>query len=282
MNLPSIGFGTSPYKPGAAPMDVEQPVRVALQAGYRLFDLAEAYGNEVAIGRALRSAGAPARNELHLIGKVWRTNFAPERLRRACEDSLHRLGVARFDLYLLHAPEAWRHVAPLEDASQIGWDDLLRRATPRDEHGSIISDDVPLAETWEAMRGLAAAGLTDRIGVSNFTPKLVVSLGQHAPAANEVACWPFDPASLEWHSRRDILLLGYSPIKRDFLEAEAVRQVAATSGRTPAQVILRWLFQTGIRPLTSSSNPDHIRENLGALDFELGADEMGKLSHLAV
>jgi diketogulonate reductase-like aldo/keto reductase len=274
MTLPSIGFGTSPYKPGAAPIDVEQPVRIALQAGYRLFDLAEAYGNEVAIGRALRSADAPPRSELHLVGKVWRTNFAPQLLRRACEDSLGRLGVERFALYLLHAPDAWRHVAPLEDASKIGWDDLLRRATPRDENGSIITDDVPLSETWEAMRGLVSAGLTEQIGVSNFTMEQIQLLGPYGPAANEIACWPLDASVLNWHLQQNIIPIGYSPLKRDILESDSVRQIASAHQRTPAQVILRWLIQTGIRPLTSSANPEHIRENLGALDFELTADEL--------
>ncbi|HEX9500154.1 MAG TPA: aldo/keto reductase [Thermoanaerobaculia bacterium] len=277
MNLPSIGFGTSPYKSGAAPADVEQPVRIALQAGYRLFDLAEAYGNESVIGRVLHGPGAPPRSELHLIGKVWRTNFSPRRLERACEDSLRRLGFERFDLYLLHAPDAWHHVAPLDDAAKIGWDELLRRGTPREENGSVVSDDVPLVETWEAMRELVSAGLTDRVGVSNFTAKQIESLGHDAPAANEIACWPFDASVVEWHSQREIILIGYSPLRRDIFDEKAVCDIASAHRRTPAQIVLRWLMQSGIRPLTSSSNPDHIRENLGALEFELAPDDVATL-----
>jgi diketogulonate reductase-like aldo/keto reductase len=277
MTLPSIGFGTSPYKPGAAPVDVEQAVRIALQAGYRLFDLAEAYGNEGAVGRVFRGTGAPARNELHLVGKVWRTNFGPQRLRRACEDSLRRLGFERFDLYLLHAPEAWRHVAPLDDAATIGWDELLRRGTPRNEIGSIVTDDVQLVETWDAMRGLVSAGLADRVGVSNFTAQQIESLGPNPPAANEIECWPLDPSVLDWHSQRDITLLGYSPLRPGILEAEGVRDVASAHRRTPAQVILRWLIQKGVRPLTSSSNREHIHENLGALEFELASEDVAAI-----
>ena len=99
-------------------------------------------------------------------------------------------------------------------------------------------------------------------------------LGENAPAANEMACWPLDAGVLEWHAQRDIIPVGYSPFTRDILETEAVRAIALAHRRTPAQVILRWLIQSGIRPLTSSANPEHIRENLGALDFELTADEM--------
>jgi diketogulonate reductase-like aldo/keto reductase len=190
---------------------------------------------------------------------------------------LRRLGIQRFDLYLLHAPDAWRHVAPLDDAAKIGWDELLRRGTPRDENGSVIIDDVPLVETWEAMRELVSAGLADRIGVSNFTAKQVESLGDNVPAANEIACWPFDASAVEWHSQREIALIGYSPLRREILEAEPVRDIASAHRRTPAQVVLRWLIQSGIRPLTSSSNPAHIRENLGALEFELAADDVATL-----
>ena len=82
MNVPPIGFGTSPYRDGTR-VDLEEPVRVALDAGYRMFDLAEMYGNERTVGRALRSAGAPPRPELFIIGKAWRTNYRPEHLRRA-------------------------------------------------------------------------------------------------------------------------------------------------------------------------------------------------------
>ncbi len=275
MNLPSIGFGTSPYKSGAAPADVEQPVRIALQAGYRLFDLAEAYGNESAIGRVLHGPGAPPRSDLHLIGKVWRTNFAPERLRRACEDSLRRLGFERFDLYLLHAPDAWPHVAPLGDAAKIGWDELLRRGTPREENGLVIIDDVPLVETWEAMRELVSAGLADRVGVSNFTAKQIESLGHDAPAANEIACWPFDASVVEWHSQREIILIGYSPLSPDILEEEVVRPARTlitftrTSARwnssSPLMTSQRWRRSDDHPP---SRNTDRPRRACCRLQFD--------------
>lgn len=284
MSLPAIGFGTSPYRPhstaGGARIDLEQPVRIALAAGYRLFDVAEMYGNERAIGRALQSSGAPPRRELHLIGKVWRTNFRPDHLRRACEDSLARLGIDAFDLYLLHAPDAWRHVAPLEDAEEIGWEEFERRAAPRDQQGAIVTDDLPLRETWEAMRGLLSSGLTARIGVSNFTPQDIDALGEHRPAANQIACWPIDSSALEWYLRHDISVLAYSPLRRDMMESPLIRTIASAHARAPAQVVLRWLVQRGIHPLTSSSNPEHIHENL-ALEFELDLSEVSAITSLS-
>jgi len=94
VNVPAIGFGTAPYRDGKAPLDLEPAVRTALAAGFRLFDLAESYGNERAVGRALRGV---SRDDLTLIGKVWRTNYRPAHLRAACEASLRRLGIDRFD-----------------------------------------------------------------------------------------------------------------------------------------------------------------------------------------
>jgi len=251
MNLPPIGFGTSPYRANGARVDIEPAVRIALAAGYRLFDLAEMYGNERAVGRAL---GGKAQ----VIGKAWRTNFRPEHLKRACKDSLQRIGIDAFDLYLLHAPEAWRHVAPLDDVEDIGWDELTRRAAPG------VVDDVPLPETWEAMRGLLDAGLAKQIGVSNFVQQQIDALGEPRPFANEIPCWPL--------ASSDIPVIGYSPLKN--MDAPLIKTIAAAHARTPAQVILRFLTQRGIVPLTSSVNPDHIRESLGALDFELDAAEV--------
>jgi diketogulonate reductase-like aldo/keto reductase len=278
MNLPLIGFGTSPFRAGKTVIDLEEPVRIALAAGYRMFDLAEMYGNDRAVGRALRSANAPPRQEIVIIGKVWRTNYRPEQLRRACEDSLRRIGIDAFDLYLLHAPEAWQHVAPLDEPEEIGWEEFERRAAPHDERGDSAVDDVPLLETWEAMRALRSAGLASRIGVSNFSSELIATLGDKRPDANEIPCWPFDAPLLEWHSSADIDLIGYSPLRRDTLDATVIETIASAVGRTSVQIVLRWLIQSGIHPLTSSVNPTHIRESLGALDFELSPAEVQQLT----
>ena len=187
MNLPRIGFGTSPFR-GGVPIDVEEPVRTALATGYRLFDTAEAYGNESKVGRAFHGAGSPPRNELYIMGKVWPTNFKPEHLRPACEASLRRLGIDAFDLYVLHAHDAQKHIAPLDDTDKIGWDEFFRRGT------STPAPEVPLAETWDAMRALVDAGLAGSIGVSNFTPEQIGDLG---PAANQIRCWPHEQSVMK-------------------------------------------------------------------------------------
>jgi len=242
MNLPRIGFGTSPFR-GGVPIDVEEPVRTALATGYRLFDTAEAYGNESKVGRAFHGAGSPPRNELYIMGKVWPTNFKPEHLRPACEASLRRLGIDAFDLYVLHAHDAQKHIAPLDDTDKIGWDEFFRRGT------STPAPEVPLAETWDAMRALVDAGLAGSIGVSNFTPEQIGDLG---PAANQIRCWPHEQSVMDWHAEHGIDVIGYSPL-------------SGYEDLTSAIVVLRTLIGRGIRPITFSTNPEHIRENFSAV-----------------
>jgi diketogulonate reductase-like aldo/keto reductase len=256
MNLPPIGFGTSPYGAGGAWIDVEDPVRLALDAGYRMFDVAEAYGNERAVGRALRTA---PREELAFVGKAWRTSFRPEHLRAACVASLERLGIDAFDVYLLHAPDAWQHVAPLEDLESIGREELERRSVPRDGAGQVLQDPVALAETWAAMQELVADGLVREAGVSNFTREQAASLSP-APRVEQLPCWPFDPVR---EAAREAAVLVYSALRAGSLR-----------GLRP-EVVLSWLRSQNVRPIVFSTRAEHIRENLEVR--ELSAEDLAAI-----
>ncbi len=281
MTMPLIGFGCSPFRPGGRRVDLEGAVRVAVAAGYRLFDLAELYGNERAVGRSLQ--GLP-RHDLFIVGKAWRTSFRPAALRRACEDSLLRLGIEAFDLYLLHAPEAWKHSGPLGDPEEVGWEEFERRALPRDAQGEIELDPVPLAETWEAMRDLARRGLTERIGVSNFGLEHLDALGPERPAVNQIARSPYQPNGdvVDGCRQRGIGLMAHSPLSAAGLLAEPL--LAELAGRhhcTPAQVVLRWNLARGLVPLPSSADPVHLAENLRAVDGELDPAALAAVDSLA-
>jgi diketogulonate reductase-like aldo/keto reductase len=279
--LPAMGFGCSPFRAGGRRVDLTAAVRTALAAGYRLFDLAELYGNERAVGEALASPEAPRRRELFVVGKAWRTNFRPAALRAACEGSLRRLGCDAFDLYLLHAPEAWRHNGPLDEAAELGWDELERRAVPRDAQGNPEADDVPPAETWGAMQDLVRRGLAAAVGVSNFAPAQIASLGLPLPAADQIEHSPYQPNSetVAWCAGQGIRLMAHSPLSAPGLLAEPrLAALAASLRLSPAQVVLRWNVQRGLAPLPSSTDPGHIAENLRALDFELDADAMATVA----
>jgi alcohol dehydrogenase (NADP+) len=284
VKLPPIGFGCSPYRAGRGRVDLEAAVATAVALGYRLFDVAELYGNERAVGRALRRGAPAGGGPLVVVGKVWRTNFRPPALRRACEGSLQRLGLECFDLYLLHAPEAWRHRGDLGEGDEIGWRELERRALPRDGGGRPELDDVPLDATWEAMRELRARGLCRAIGVSNFEPAQILSLGADPPAANQIEHHPLrtNAAVVTWCQERGIRLLAHSPLSAGgLLAAPPLRALARRLGRSPAQIVLRWNLQRGLVPLPSSTDPAHLAENLGALDFDLDAEEMAAVGSLA-
>jgi diketogulonate reductase-like aldo/keto reductase len=287
MNLPPMGFGCSPFRAGGRRVDLAGAVRTAVAAGYRLFDLAELYGNERAVGEALGSPEAPPRPELFLVGKAWRTNFRPAALWDACESSLRRLGCDAFDLYLLHAPEAWRHRGPLSEPAAVGWEEFERRAAPRDAQGNPELDDVPPAETWEAMQELVRRGLAGEIGVSNFTAAQIAELGPRLPAANQIEHSPYRPnaEAVDWCGRQGIRLMAHSPLSAPGLLAEPLllkmSAMSAAHRRSPAQIVLRWNLQRGLAPLPSSTDPVHITENLRALDFELDAGAMAVLDSLA-
>ncbi len=279
-----LGFGCSPIRGDGRHVDLEPAARAALALGYRLFDLAELYGNQRAIGRALRGPTAPTRHELFLIGKVWRTNFRPELVRKACESSLWRLGIEAFDLYLLHAPEAWRHVAPLVDVEESGWAELERRAVPRDETGAVIADDVPVDETWAAMAELRRAGLVGAIGVANFSATEVLALGHEVPQVNQAAVSPIEPnrSLVDWCQSRAIGIQAHSPLSAPGLLGEPLLGELAHRHRCqPAQIVLRWNLQRALVPLASSTDPGHLKANLKALEIELDTAEMAAIDGLA-
>jgi diketogulonate reductase-like aldo/keto reductase len=281
--LPPVGFGCSPFR-AAGRVDLASAVGVAVALGYRLFDLAELYGNERAVGEALGSPRAPARRELFLVGKVWRTNFRPAALREACESSLRRLGCDAFDLYLLHAPEAWRHRGPLSEPAEVGWEEHERRALPRDAQGNPETDDVPLAETWGAMLDLVGRGLAGGAGVSNFSPAQIAELGPPLPAANQIEHSPYRPnaALVDGCVRQGIRLMAHSPLSAaGLLSDPLLAALAASHRRSPAQIVLRWNLERGLVPLPSSTDPRHIAENLRALDFELDSGAMAAIDSLA-
>lgn len=248
--IPQIGYGVF-----QVPADqVVEPVRTALEAGYRLIDTAAAYGNEKGVGQAVRESGVP-REEIFVTTKLWNSDQGGERAGAAFDASLRRLGLDYVDLYLIHWP------------------------TP--------SRDLYL-ETWETLAKVVADGRARAIGVSNFNVahlERVISATGVTPAANQVELHPGLPqAELRaFHESHGIVTESWGPIGqgKGLLEEAAVRRVAEETGRTPAQVVLRWHVQLGNTvPLPKSVHAERIRENLAVFDFELTAGQMAALDGL--
>ena len=234
IDVPALGFGTWEL----APADAERSVRDALDIGYRHIDTAAMYGNEEAVGAAVRGHDVD-RDEVHVTTKVPREDARREGVVAAAEASLQRLGLAHVDLLLIHWPNA----------------------------------DVPIEETVEALAEVQERGLTRAIGVSNYTADQVHAAARVAPlATNQVEFHPFlsQEAVLEACRSHDMFLTAYSPLANGMAISDPVlNEVARDVGCGPAEVALRWLLDhDDVAVLPRSSNRDHIAANAD-VDFSL-------------
>jgi methylglyoxal/glyoxal reductase len=227
-------------------------VHSALQSGYRSIDTADIYGNESGVGEAIKASGL-ARDELFITTKLWNERQAEgyEASIKAFANSLKRLGLDRLDLYLIHWPIEGKSVA-----------------------------------AWRAMIKLYQEGLVRAIGVSNFSAaqieELVAATGV-VPAVNQIELHPLRSQKplLGYCRSQGIQVEAYCPLMRGQLfSLQPILDVAARTGKTPAQVVLRWELQNGVVVIPKSVHPDRICENPGIFDFSLSAPEMALLDTL--
>jgi alcohol dehydrogenase (NADP+) len=280
IRLPRIGFGCSRYRDGEY-VDRADSVVAALDAGYRLFDSAELYGNEGTVGDALAAPGAPDRRAVHVTSKVWNTNHG--HVREACETTLDALGLDTLDSYLVHWPDAWAYRGPLRGLASLPPDEAEALTFPRDDDGEIREADVSLAETWRAMERLVDDGLTRTIGLCNVSVEELDGLLESArirPAVVQVERNPYEPRSalVDYCHERGVRVVAHTPFStRDLLAEPTVRAVADEEGVTPAQAVLAWNVADGVVPIPSSTDESHIVENLAAGAVDLSADSRARL-----
>ena len=253
--IPVVGFGT--LIPDLA--ETQQATKTALEVGYRHLDCAERYGNEDAVGEALREAfdaGTVAREDMFVTTKLWNTNHRPDRVRPALDASCRRLNVDYVDCYLIHTPYAF---APGDDQD------------PRDEHGDVIYDEgVTLVETWQALERLVDDGVCKSIGLSDISlDKLreIVAAARIKPDVVQVESHPYLPEweLLDFCQQNGIVLLAFAPLghasKPNLLEDPVITAIAEQVHISPAQVALSWAAQRGTAFLTTSRKPQRIQEN---------------------
>jgi len=239
--MPLLGFGTWQLKG----RDAATATAEALAVGYRHLDTATVYRNEAEVGRGLADSGVP-REEVFVTTKCppGDVGHALDTLR----GSLDLLGLEYVDLWLVHwAPEPGRAV-----------------------------------ELWQSFVESQQAGLARAVGVSNFDAALleeVTSATGVQPEVNQIEWSPLlhDPRVLEEHRSRGVVLEGYSGLKGGTLEHPVVRRVAEETGRTPAQVIVRWHLQHGIVVIPKSRQPERIRANADVAGFSLTEEQMAAL-----
>ena len=254
--MPALGFGTLIPDPAVT----ISATRDALEAGYRHLDCAERYRNEREVGEALRASlatGGIAREDIFVTTKLWNSNHRPERVEPAFNASLERLGLDYLDLYLIHTPFAFQ---PGDEQD------------PRDANGNVIYDKgVTLLDTWSAMEKLVDHGRCGAIGLSDIGLDELRPLYESArikPAAVQVEAHPYLPETelLEFCKEHGIVFLAFAPLGHGIrpgpLEDPVISQIAARTGKTPAQVLLAWAIQRGGALLTTPKTAARAQENL--------------------
>ncbi|MFB6211229.1 MAG: aldo/keto reductase [Halobacteriales archaeon] len=283
VRLPPIGLGCSRYRDGEY-IDRRASIAAALDAGYRLLDSAELYGNETRIGDILAAPGTPDRSTLHLTSKAWNTNH--EHLEEACRGSLAELGVDTLDSYLLHWPDAWEYQGPLRELAALSPTEQEALTFPRDADGEIIEADVPLEQAWADMERLLDRGLTRSIGICNVSVeqlRAILESGTVAPAIVQVERHPYQPRTelVRWCHERGIRVIAHTPLAADgLLDDPVVTDIAATEDVTSAQVVLAWNVHQGVVPIPSSTRDTHVVENLAAGGVRLSPSAIDRLDSL--
>ncbi|GAA3726404.1 diketogulonate reductase-like aldo/keto reductase [Spinactinospora alkalitolerans] len=248
VRIPQLGFGVWQVDDA----DVVEPVRTAIETGYRSIDTAAVYGNERGVGEAVRQSGV-ARDELFVTSKLWNDDHGYDSTLRAFDATMERLGLDHLDLYLIHWP------LPAHDT---------------------------YVDTWKAFERLYAEGRVRAIGVSNFQPahlKRVMAEGGIAPTVNQIELHPsLVQAELRaFHAEHGIATEAWSPLGQgNLLGDPAIGAIAEAYGKTPAQVILRWHLQLGNVVIPKSVTPERIRSNFDVFDFELASGDVDAITAL--
>jgi len=289
--MPMLGLGTWKIDRSHC-ADV---VVAAAKAGYRHFDCACDYGNEQEVGQGIGriiNEGIATREELWITSKLWNTYHAKERVRPACEKTLSDLGLDYVDLYLIHFPIALKFV-PFEERYPPEWFHDPKASSP-----GLVTEPVPIRETWEAMESLVEAGLAKNIGICNFGVSLIRDMLTYAkirPSVLQVELHPklTQEKLLRYCGQEEIAVTAFSPFgpssyyqlgmadeSESLIDHVVVREIAMEAGQTPGQVLLRWAVQRGTIVIPKASSEQHLLENAAIFDFDLTKDQMIRLSAL--
>lgn len=246
--MPQLGTGIWQIEDAKTPEVVSEALRV----GYRLIDGAAAYKNEAGMGRGIRDSDV-ARDQIFVTSKLWNDAQGHDAALRAFDATMERSGLDYLDLYLIHWP------LPAMDA---------------------------YVDSWKALIRLRDEGRVRSIGVANFHEphlrRLIDETGV-APALNQIELHPslVQERMRAVNKQLGIVTQSWTPLGRgDSFDAPAIRDAAARTGRTVAQVILRWHIQHGLSVIPKSEKPERLAENFDVLDFTLTPEEMSAIDAL--
>lgn len=276
--MPMIGLGTSGI-PADQAYDI---VRSAIKIGYRHFDCAPIYKNEIEVGKAINdaiSAGEVSREELWITSKLWNSGHRYNDVEPACEQSLKAMGLDYFDLYLIHWPVAVER--------DIEW--------AHNEEEYLAEDEAPLEDTWTGMEDCLAEGTAKHIGVSNFNIaklELIMEDCTDRPEVNQCEWHPYLPQQSlhDFCKTNKIKMTAYAPLGSpgrsgeyrkpndpELLGEPAITAIAEKHGITEAQVCLAYGLTRKMAVIPRSTNLERLKENFDAADLKLDREDLRSL-----
>ena len=247
VKMPQLGYGV--YQ--VSNEECEHCVLDAISVGYRAIDTAQSYGNEEAVGNAVKKCGVP-REELFLTTKVWISNAGYEKAKESIDASLKRLQSDYIDLLLIHQPFS-------------------------DYYG-----------TYRAMEEAYKAGKLRAIGVSNFYPDRLIDLCQFVdvvPAVNQVETHVFQQQKVahEYMKKYGVQHESWGPFaegRKDFFTNPVLTEIGAKYDKSSAQTALRFLLQRDVVVIPKSTHRERMEQNLNVFDFTLSEEDMEAIRKL--
>ena len=275
LQIPAIGYGT--VKLGKPPVEANldySALQTVVDVGYRFFDTAMLYKNEEEIGDGFAKCGV-AREELFISNKFPNNppyNNTPESIRQTVEESLLRMKMDYYDLYLIHYAIP-NKVKSLEGAEGVN-------TTTMDVEKS--------CQLWVTMNELMKEGKFKAVGVSNFDEAQLDILIRNTgivPLVNQIRCNPAVPnfELIEYCKKLEIQPEAHSPlnfsagpgdVRKDPAYVERIGEIGARYGKSWSQVLLRSYFQNGVISIPGSASRGHQIENMDIFDFSLSEEEM--------
>ncbi|MBF6632639.1 MAG: aldo/keto reductase [Planococcus sp. (in: Bacteria)] len=247
VEMPRFGLGVYKMTDKEA---ATEAMMTAIEAGYKAIDTATIYDNEVEVGEAVRNSSVK-REDLFITSKVWNTDQGYDETLRAFEASLKRLGFDYLDLYLTHWAIEGKYV-----------------------------------DTYRAIQRLYDEKLVRSIGVSNHQQhhlEKILAAANTKPMVNQIELHPqlTQKPLREYCAANDIAITSWSPLARGrLLEDQVLAKIAATHGKTIAQIVIRWHLQSDLIVIPKSVTPSRIKENAQVFDFSLTQEEMKMIDGL--